>query len=388
MKKLTRILALVLAVAMMFTLAACGKKNEPAAPSNPSEPSGPATPAEPSGDGEYTIGVTTWGSGVPILDMFGNENQYVLGLIGVGTNRVSDDFTADKQVTNIQNLISAGVNGVVNQGSGVTTIPQMAALCKDAGIPIVFNVSCGLEEDLQELQKSNEYYVGAVDANMYLDGQIIAEKAYADGCRTAVMIGGNVGDSDIDKRMNGFTDKFEELGGKVLANARCTDNSECPTKAEDMLSAHMDVDCIYATVGDYVAGSMSAIDNLGLDTKVYLSCTDEDSAKMILEGKIAAGNDGIGLACSIAPALLINFLDGHPILDENGLAPRLQTIPFTITADNAQDYLDIFYGEGSHPFTEDMFTSLLWRNNENVTYQDYVDLVTNLNLEYILEAHK
>ena len=178
MKKLTKILALALALVMLLSMAACGSKEEPAAPA---DPAAPAAPAEPAGDGSYTIGVTTWGSGVPILDMFGNENEYVLGLIGVGTNRVSDDFTADKQVTNIQNLISAGVNGVVNQGSGVTTIPQMAALCKDAGIPIVFNVSCGLEEDLVELQNSNEYYVGAVDADMVLDGKIIAEKAYADG---------------------------------------------------------------------------------------------------------------------------------------------------------------------------------------------------------------
>ena len=389
MKRLNSKLALVLALVLAFVciFAGCGGSDTPAQSAAPANSGEASTGSETGSEtGTLNIGVTTWGSGVPILDMFGNENQYVLGLIDVDTTRVSDDFTADKQITNVQNLISAGVNGIINQGSGVTTVPQMANLCKDAGIPIVFNVSCGLEEDLKELQETNEYYLGAVDANMYLDGQIIAQKAYDDGCRTAVMIGGNVGDIDIDKRMNGFTDKFEELGGKVLANARCTDNSECPTKAEDMLAANP-ADCIYATVGDYVAGSMSAIDNLGLDTKVYLSCTDEASAKYILEGKIAAGNDGIGLACSISPALMINYLDGHQILDENGKAPRLQTTPFTITQENAQDYLDIFYGENSHPFTEEMFKSLLYRYNENVTYQDYVDLVNNLDLDYIMERH-
>jgi len=400
--KAKKILALVFAAVMVLSLAACGgsssgsaapaaaassAKSEAAAPAAAASSAKSEAAAPAAGGDTYTIGVTTWGSGVPILDMFGNENQYVLGLIGMDTNRVSDDFTADKQVTNVQTLISAGVNGIVNQGSGVTTIPQMAELCKKAGIPIVFNVSCGLEEDLQELQKNNEFYVGAIDADMYLDGQIMGQKAYEDGCRTATMIGGNVGDQDIDKRMNGFTDKFEELGGKVLANARCTDNSECPTKAEDMLSANSDADCIYATVGDYVAGSMSAIDNLGLDTKIYCSCTDEDSAKYILEGRIAAGNDGIGLACAIAPALLINYLDGHQILDDAGLAPRLQTIPFTITKDNAQDYIDIFYGSGSHAFTEDMFKNLVWRCNPDVTYKDYVDLIKNLDLDYIMEQH-
>lgn len=407
--KIKRILAVLLAAVMVFALAACGSSNSaaPAASASSAKSEAPAAeaeapaaeastaeastaeaseaaPAEAAGD-TYTIGVTTWGSGVPILDMFGNENEYVLKMIGMNTNRVSDDFTADKQVTNVQTLISAGVDGIVNQGSGVTTIPQMAELCKQAGIPIVFNVSCGLEEDLQALQQNNEFYVGAIDLDMYLDGQMMGQKAYEDGCRTATMIGGNVGDQDIDKRMNGFTDKFEELGGKVLANARCTDNSECPTKAEDMLSANSDADCIYATVGDYVAGSMSAIENLGLDTKIYCSCTDEDSAKYILEGKIAAGNDGIGLACAIAPALLINYLDGHQILDENGLAPRLQTQPITVTAENAQEYIDFFYG--SHAFTEEMFKSLVWRYNNDVTYADYENLMKNLNFDYIKEMH-
>ncbi len=397
--KTKRIFAILLAAVMTLALAACGSSSaapasEPAAPAAEASSAAPAAeaseaaaPAEEAAAGEtYTIGVTTWGSGVPILDMFGNENEYVLGLIGMKTNRVSDDFIADKQVTNVQTLISAGVNGIVNQGSGVTTIPQMAELCKQAGIPIVFNVSCGLEEDLQALQENNEFYVGAIDLDMYLDGQIMGQKAYEDGCRTATMIGGNVGDQDIDKRMNGFTDKFEELGGKVLANARCTDNSECPTKAEDMLSANSEADCIYATVGDYVAGSMSAIDNLGLDTKIYCSCTDEDSAKYILEGRIAAGNDGIGLACAIAPALLINYLDGHQILDADGKAPRLQTQPITVTAENAQDYIDIFYG-GNHAFTEDMFKSLVWRCNPDVSYADFENLMKNLNFDYIKEQH-
>ena len=404
--KIKRIFALIVASIMVLGLAACGSSSAPAPAASSAKSEAPAAaassapaaaassastaeasaPAEAAGGDTYTIGVTTWGSGVPILDMFGNENEYVLKMLGMNTNRVSDDFTADKQVTNVQTLISAGVNGIVNQGSGVTTIPQMAELCKQAGIPIVFNVSCGLEEDLQALQQNNEFYVGAIDLDMYLDGQMMGQKAYEDGCRTATMIGGNVGDQDIDKRMNGFTDKFEELGGKVLANARCTDNSECPTKAEDMLSANSDADCIYATVGDYVAGSMSAIDNLGLDTKIYCSCTDEDSAKYILEGRIAAGNDGIGLACAIAPALLINYLDGHQILDENGLAPRLQTQPITVTAENAQDYIDIFYG-GNHAFTEEMFKNLVWRCNPDVTYKDFADLMQNLNFDYIKQQH-
>ncbi|NLA87666.1 MAG: sugar ABC transporter substrate-binding protein, partial [Clostridiales bacterium] len=241
---------------------------------------------------------------------------------------------------------------------------------------------------LKVLADTNEYYVGAIDANMVYDGQVMGQLAYDSGCRTACIIGGNIGDNNMDQRSQGFRETFEAAGGTVVAEARCTDNSEAPQKASDMLSANMDVDCIYAMVGDYVPGSIIAIDNLGLtDIQVFMSCVDKDSAELIKEGRITAGNDGIGLASSITPTLLLNYLDGHKILDEGGKAPRLQTKPFTVNKDNVDDYIACFYGEGVHPLTEEVLKNLCYRFNKDVTYQTYVDFLATLNLETIKEAH-
>lgn len=376
MSKVSRRLALILAIVLAFSLAltACGPKEEAKTPD----------------DGEavaYKLGVNTWGSGVPILDSFGDAAQYTAETMGCTVIRASDDFTSDKELTNAQNFIAAGVDGILLQAAAPTTLPEIARYCKDAKVPFVLHVFIGDDPDRDKVAAENEYYVGAIDSDMVTDGKLMAEAALRDGCKTAVLIGGNIGDNNMDQRSQGFTDAFVAGGGTVLSEARCTDASEAPTKAEDMLSANMDADCLYAMVGDYIPGSISAIENLGLSDsiKVYMSCVDKTSAAYIKEGKIVEGNDGITLASYIAPMLMLNYLDGHKIVDANGDAPRFQTTPFSVNKDNVDGYLSVF--DGTHPFTAEMINDLCWRHNPEVTYQTYVDLLSNLSLDYILKAH-
>ena len=146
----------------------------------------------------------------------------------------------------------------------------------------------------------------------------------------------------------------------------------------------------YAMVGDYIPGSISAIDTLGLsgNIKGYMSCVDKTSAEYIKQGVIRAGNDGIMLPSLIAPTLLQNYLDGHPILDENGKAPHLRTRAFKVDESNVDDYMSIFTTDGVFPLTEEMLKNLCYRFNPDVTYQTYVDLIkSGLTLEAIIKAH-
>ncbi len=373
--------ALLSAMILIFSLAAvaCAKKEA----ADTGSPSDLLTAS-------YYIGVNTWGSGVPVLDAFGDNAEYALKTLGNTTMRASDDFTPDKETANVQSFCAAGVDGIALQAAGVTNLLQMGDICKSAKVPFVLFTFIGEEADREKLIADNPYYVGCIDADMVTDGKEVAAMALADGCKTAVIIGGNIGDNNMDQRSQGFREAFEAGGGTVLDEARCTDASECPTKAEDMLSANKDADCLYAMVGDYIPGSLSAIDKLGLkgDIKVYMSCVDKTSAEYIKDGTIRAGNDGIMLASLIAPTLLINYLDGHPILDEGGKAPHLQTHPFKVDSSNVDAYMSVFTTEGVQPVTEEMLKNLCYRHNSNVSYQTYVDLMNEgLTLNAILKAN-
>ncbi len=376
--KFAKILAVVLAVAMLLSLSACAAK-----------PANNPTPA-PEGDGakSYTIGINTWGSGVPVLDMFGDAKEYTLTTLGHKVNRMSDDFTADKELQNVQNMCASGVDGIVFQAAAVSTVPQIGVECANAKIPFAFDVFVGENPDLEALAASNEYYCGAIDLDMVSDGKAVAQMAFDAGCRKACMIGGNIGDNNMDQRSQGFTERFTELGGEVLAEARCTDNSECPAKATDMLSANRDADCVYCFVGDYIEGTLTAKGNLGLDgVKIFVSCVDEATARYIKEGTVMGGNDGISLASYISCTLVLNYLAGHKIVDADGKAPRLSTHPFQVNQDNVDNYLKVFFSETAHPFTKAMLEDLLFTSNPNVSYDDYVKLVNEINLDYMLESN-
>jgi ABC-type sugar transport system substrate-binding protein len=378
--KARKIVALVLAMAMVFSLAACsnGGTSAPAANNGGSTPAG-------GNAASYTIGINTWGSGVPVLDMFGDAKEYTLTTLGHKVNRMSDDFNADKELQNVQNMCASGVNGIVFQAAAVSTVPQIGVECANAKIPFAFDVFVGENPDLDKLAASNEYYCGAIDLDMVSDGAAVAQMAYDNGCRKACLIGGNIGDNNMDQRSQGFREVFEQLGGKVLFEARCTDNSECPAKATDMLSANKDADCVYCFVGDYVEGSLTAIGNLGLEgIQVYVSCVDEGTAKYIQEGTVKGGNDGISLACYISSTLVLNYLAGNKILDANGKAPRLSTHPFQVNQENVDNYMKVFFSDSAHPFTKGMLEDLV---NPNTTYDDYVKLVADINLDYMLKEN-
>jgi ABC-type sugar transport system substrate-binding protein len=155
-----------------------------------------------------------------------------------------------------------------------------------------------------------------------------------------------------------------------------------------MLSGNKDADCVYCFVGDYIEGTLTAIDNLGLEgVQVYVSCVDEATAKYIKDGTVMGGNDGISLACFISCTLVLNYLAGHKIVDADGKAPRLSTHPFQVNKDNVDNYMKVFFSDSAHPFTKEMLEKLLYTSNPNVGYQDYVDLVANINLDYMLESN-
>jgi ABC-type sugar transport system substrate-binding protein len=378
----------VLAIILVFALAvsACGTTTTPS--SSPAASSA-GTSGAPSVTTSYKIGVNTWGAGVPVLDKFADNGEYVVKLLGGTTMRASDDFTPDKESANVQNFCSAGVNGITLQPAGVTNLLQMAKTCQDAKVAFVINTFLGNDADRAKLAAENPYYVGSIANDLYADGKGVAELALADNMKTAVIIGGNIGDNTQDLRSKGFTEAFTAGGGKVLAEARCTDASECPTKAADMLSAHKDAQCFYAMVGDYIPGSLTAIKNAGLEGKIniYMSGVDPTSAGFIKDGTVKAGCDGLFIASYIAPTLLINYLDGHPIKDANGKPPELLNAEFKVDSKNIDAYMSIFCTDGVNPVTDAMLKNLCWRYNPSVTYQTYVDLMTNgLTLNALLTA--
>ena len=106
----------------------------------------------------------------------------------------------------------------------------------------------------------------------------------------------------------------------------------------------------------------------------------------IRNGTIRAAAGACGPYCAgIAGALLINYLDGHPILDENGEAPMTNGLnAIFVDSDNVDDFEK--YWINSQIFSPEEYQALLYRNNPNVTWKDYQDLIDNYSFESRMAA--
>jgi ABC-type sugar transport system substrate-binding protein len=325
---------------------------------------------------------------MPILMLYGDECEYALKALGMTTSRASDDNNPDKELQNIQNFISQGVNGLAVQGAGATVIPQISSEAMNAKVPFVMYNFPPRAEFYDDMSANNPYFAGAVVSDLVADGRILGERAIADGHKTACLIGGNIGDPNMDSRSGGFKEAFEAGGGTIVAEERCNDNSECLTKAPSMFSANRDVNCVYIMVSDYIEGTMTALDTLGITTcDAYLSAANTIAADYIRDGRIVAASGGTALSCNVGPTLLVNMLDGHVIRDADGKAPFIRIPTSIVTAANIDNYISAFFGEGSHAVSEETIKKLCYRYNPDVTYQTYLDVIANdLTVDAILKA--
>ncbi|MGI6333365.1 MAG: sugar ABC transporter substrate-binding protein [Saccharofermentanales bacterium] len=345
----------------------------------------PGTTA-PAKDQVFTIGYNNLGQGVPALDLIEAEGRYVNTVLGNKFTVVNNEFQADKLQKDIQSLISSGVHGIMLFGWVPTAIPGISDMCQQAKIPFVIFDQIPRDEEQKAYLSKNPYYVGSVGIDNTTSAANIAKIA-AEKYKTALIIGGAVGDIVHDARFAGFRQAFEKAGGTILGEAHCSDPSEATAKGEDLLAAHPEAECIYALTGDFATGMITALGNKKLEIPIFASDIVAASLEDINSGKIEVGQGGCSIATSMAAVLLQNYLDGHSIKTPEGQAPYFGNIVlFEVRAKDTADYKKYFVD--GNPFTEDQIKSLSYRYNEKVDYSTYMDFIKNYSIDMLNEAHK
>ena len=392
MKKFSkRFLMVALIVALVVGFAACGGGGNSGGGDSGGGSTSSAPPAPEGAKDSYTVTACIAGSATPIIIEYGRFAVLTGNVYGNTTTVVDDEFRADMQMTNVQNAVAGQVDGILIDAFYPEQVKRMADMCAEAKIPFVFYDNDPGADAINSI-RDNPYFVGCVFLDGVEAGRRIARLALDDGCRNALLIGGQVGQSYFDDRGGGFTEVFEAEGGKVLSVTRCTDPSEAASKGEDLLSAYgAEADCLYSMASDYAdQGVYTAMENLGLTGQigVYCSNTFATTAEALISGKYLAGDGGDNTMSQIAYALLQNYMDGHATKDNDGKPPWLTTYSFAVTKDNAADFLKYCHDDNIIPVSEYNVKSLTYRFNENVTYQDFVDLIAAWDVESIVAAHQ
>ena len=354
---------------ILSALAGCGAEKD-----NSKEANG-----ESASEGVYSISGNIWGQGVNALDIIAGEAQFVNEQVGNQYQVYNDNFTADTQASNIQNMASSGSDGMMIFGSVPTLYNTLSSTCEKAKIPFVIFDQIPSDQVMLDRLSENQYYVGSVGTDNSAAGANAAKKMLESGIQSAFILGGSVGDPVHDARVAGFTEAFEQGGGKVLAAGRCDSPSDAATKGDDLVSANPEAQGIYALTGDYAIGAVTALSNHNATMAIYCSDTTEECIPYLKDGTISYGDGGSKIATTLAALLLQNYLKGNIILDEQGNAPYFNTIvPFEVNGQNAEKYA-AYYLQG-HPLAKEKLQAL---SGDDVTYQSFVDFINQYSMEEI-----
>ena len=386
MKLGSRMIAMLLALTMLLICAGCGQTGAPEGSGTPAA-GGSAAPETSGGEGaSYVMGYNNFGQGAYPLDLNEANTKYALECMGMEITVVNNQFTVDKLITDAQNQIAQGVDGMVFWSAADTLFQPFSELCESTQTPFVLADKYPISTDTMDMLRENPYFVGAISTDDKSAGYEMAQMALEDGYKTAVIISAAVGDINNDLRCEGFEEGFTAGGGQVLTTVHCADPSEAVQKANDVLSAYGDVDCAYTTSADYAVGLISALESAGRAGEIPIYSNDVDPTVIsgIRDGYVVAAKGAAGPYCGgLAAALLVNYLDGHPVLDENGQAPMTNTLPFIdVDADNVDDF-ETYWIE-NQIFTPEDYQNLLYRYNPDVTWQDYLDVIANYTFENMI----
>lgn len=363
MKK--KILSTLLAVVMVGTMAAgCGSKE--AASTEESTVS-----ATTKKEGQWSLAGNTWGTGAYPLDIIVMQEKKFSEQYNVALDVTNNEFTADKVVTQLESQMANNPDGVLFLGIASSTFKPVVDICEQQKKPYTFNDNIPEDTVLNQCLDS-EYFCGAIAAAPYDMGYNIGEMAAKDGNKTAVITAAAMGDYSHDNRIQGFTDAFEKAGGKVLQVAHSSDPSEATSKTNDLMSANTDVDCIYAPGGDYIVAAISVLDQRAeLKTKLYGTDIDPSILEAIESGKCVATNGGQFVAGSFAETLLLNYLEGHKIVDEDGKAPVFNNLStFIVNKDNI-DKIKPLFDNNESLVSNETYEKLLYKFNPDVDFDTY-----------------
>ena len=352
-------------------LAGCGNKTDNTA-ANAGTSAAPETNKSEEAEGGYNIAANIWGTGAYPLDIIIHADEKAAAVAGVNLDVADNQFTADKIVSDLQSQLASKPDAVLMFSVVDAVFGSVQDLCDAQNVPYALDTNFPSDQEVWNSIKEDPLFIGGIAASPYEMGKTLADEAIEAGAQTAVILGAAIGDYSHDQRIAGFTDEFEAKGGTVTQTMHCSDPSESTTKANDLIMANPDVDAVYCSGGDYLSAvaAIKAGDS-SYEFNLYGTDVAPDLIAYIQSGIIQAMNGGNHVNGAIAECLLVNYLDGHQILDADGKAPVLDYLStYLITPDNADHFAKLYEDESCF-ITDEQFQSLLYKYNPDVTVDTY-----------------
>ena len=324
--------ALILTLAMVLSLAACGGKDAPANDGGTAEPQpsqGGTAPAD--GDIEVAVVLKTlaseyWGYVKTGCDAAAADLGVKVTVVGPGA-----ESDIEGQVSMIEQQIGAGCDAIVcaPNDAGAAIAALQSAI--DQSIPVLaVDTNVGID--------GQTCFVGTSNVDAAKEGGLWAAQQAGEGAK-AVVIYGQEGDNTSNMRREGYEAACSEAGVEVLAALSGQNTTDGATKTmEDLLNAYPgQINIVLCHNDDTAIGAMNACKSAGVNDIIIVGFDGNESAvKLIMDGelvKATVAQQPYEMGYQVVEAA-VKAVKGESV-DEVINAPVQ-----VVTADNGQAYLD------------------------------------------------
>ncbi|MCI9068605.1 MAG: substrate-binding domain-containing protein [Lachnospiraceae bacterium] len=401
MKTWKRITAVIMAAAMVWSMAGCGKgkTEEPAGDSKAEAEtqSGGQTEgaANESSDKKIKIGCTFPG----MVD--GGLKADVKAILDLAAEALdieviyNSEFevTAENTIKATENFIAAGCDGVIVCNFSEASLVKIGKVCEDAGVYWAqFFRTVGDEEVAKQLD-SYKYYVGRVYEDefgaCYEMGKTMAEK----GAKKVALMASQHGDLTFETRAEGYRKAFEEANVEIVKEEWDVAVDKSTDVATNILTAYPEIDGIALTGAKYAPYVIAAEENLKIDYKMLAGIDfDNTLEKMLSEGSITSIGGGHHSDALFSLLLVYNALNGaydesaYPLDVKNNLI-------FINTLDDYQNYNKFMVGydkdfQNGQTYTADEIRALSFKHNPDTTVEDIQKAASSISLQEVMDRHK
>lgn len=395
MKKMKKLLSVLLVLTITASLfAGCGSKAATETTATPTEAAKEETTeatTAPTAEatetaGNFTIGYNYFGSGSYALLSLANNSQVVIDAFGNKSVSMDDEFSVEKIIQDVENMISTGVDGLIIWLPVESLYLTVAKMCEDAKVPFVLNDKIPSDESIVAELKANPYFAGAIAPANAVYGQAIADYAISQGLKTCIISSSGVGDASDTPRLDAFKEAFSAAGGEVLTELHADAADAAQGQIEDALVANPDPDFVYGTGSDFGIAAVSALENAGNDRAIVLtSGLDKAALELLGTSSMKMVNGDFWVCGMLSAVVLQNYLDGTPLKDANGEPVWIDNVmPFEVPSEKYDLYQKFFLDE--YCYSADEIKQMSGKTNPDFNYDAFLQVIADYSLDNRLIA--
>lgn len=348
------ILTLVMMLSMFTGCSASGKNTE-------------------NSDGKYSIGVILYGKedtlGGRIYSLLNNAAKALDCEITFSLG----DFDTTAQITAAENLIAAGVDGIICLPLAETTSQKLSQVCKENGIYFGLLLRTMTDPAIDAEVRANPYFVGNIlgdDKGNAKELTRILMEEY--GCKNLCTYYAPEGGS-MALRNDGIKEAIIEFGGKQLSEATTPSDSNMAPVAgvmQNFVNTNADFQGIVSASGSSGIGETigSTLQSMNVENAKYASFDTYDGmVESFNSGYLGVVCGGQAPACIYLFSMLYNAMDGHK-LTETG-EELLMTYMFIRSAEQAQNFLDYIDNPEVAIYSDEEIKNMTVRYNDAFTWE-------------------